>query len=78
MTERGGLTSDAGEELTGKALDLTVGKRREDVALKEVKHALSEQVSDDADVISVIEAIPQMDALVPIVLVVGGEGGEDS
>lgn len=72
------LTSNTCEELSGKALDLAVRERNEGVALEEIKDALIEQVHDDADVTPVVEAISKMDASVPVLFIVGLEGGEDT
>lgn len=70
------LTSYTRKELPGKVLDLAAGERHEAVALEEVKDALSQQIRHDANVISIIETIPQVDALVSIGLVVGGKSGQ--
>jgi hypothetical protein len=59
-------------------LDLAVRERNESIALEEIKHALIEQVHDDADVAAVVEAIPEMDASIPVLLIVGLEGGQDT
>jgi hypothetical protein len=60
------LTCNAGEQLSCKTLNLTVGERHEVVALKEVKNTLSEQVGDDADMASVIETVSKMDTSVSV------------
>lgn len=60
------LTCNASEELSGKTLNLTIGERHEMVALKEVEDTLSEQVGDDADMVSIIETVPKMDASVSV------------
>lgn len=67
------LTGDAGKELSSKALNVGAGEWCEVVPLQEVKDAFAEKVCDNADVISVVEAFPEMDASIPIVLVVGVE-----
>lgn len=72
----GWLTGNAREELPCEILDLAVRERHKTVALKEVKDALAEQVHDDTDVPPVVEAVAQMDAPVPILLVVGFERGK--
>ena len=72
------LTGYTREELSGKGLNVCTGKRREVVGLQEVKHALPIEISDDADVVAKVEALSQMDAFVPVVLVVLSEGGEHS
>lgn len=71
------LTGNAGEELAGKVLDLAVGERHKTIALEEVEHALAEKIHDDADVPSVIEAVPEMNTPVPVLGVVGSERLED-
>ena len=48
------------------------------VHLQEVEDTLAVEVGDNADVISEVEAVSKMDALVSIVLVVRCEGGEHS
>lgn len=71
------LTSNTGEELSSKALDLAVGKRDEAVALKEVKDALTEKIHDDADVAAVVKAVPKVDASISVLIIIGLEGGEN-
>lgn len=63
-------TGYAGKQLAGKVLDLRAGKGHETVALEEIKHALPQQIGDDADMIPIIEAIAQMDAFIPVLLVI--------
>lgn len=41
------LTSDAREKLSGKVLNMTVGKRRKRVGLEEIKNALPQQIGND-------------------------------
>lgn len=65
------LTSNAGKELAGKALNLAVREGDESVALEKIKDALTEEIHDYADVASVIEAIPQVNTAIPILLIVG-------
>lgn len=50
-------TSNAGEQLPGKALYLTTRKGHELVALEKVKNALTKQIRHNAYMISEIEAI---------------------
>lgn len=64
------LTSHARQQLTGKTLDLAVRERDEVVALEEVEDAGAKQIHDNADVASKIEAISQMNASIPVFLVV--------
>jgi hypothetical protein len=61
---------DAGEELLRKLLDMRAGEWHKAVGLEEVEHALPVQVGDDADVVPEVEAVPQMDTPVYVVLVV--------
>lgn len=51
-------------------MDLATGKRDEAVALEEIKDTLTQQICDDAYMVSVVEAISQVDALVTVVLVI--------
>lgn len=69
-TDEVGLTGDAGEQLSSKALDVCAGKWCECVLLEEVKDALAEQVGDNADMIAVVEAFSEMNATILVVLVV--------
>lgn len=69
-------TSNAGEQLAGKILNLAVGEGHKVVALEEVEDALAKQVHDDAYVAAVVEAIAQVDAPVAVLLVVDLERGE--
>jgi len=64
------LTSNTGEELTREALYMRARKRHELVLLEEVEHALTEKVGNDANVVLEVEAVPQVDTLVSVVLVV--------
>ena len=57
---------------------MAAGKRHKGVALEKVKHALSEQVRDNADVIAIVERVSKVYALVAIALVVGGERRQHS
>jgi hypothetical protein len=54
-------------------LDLTVREGHEIVALQKVEHALAKEIHDNADMSSEIEAISEVDATVPVLLVVGPE-----
>lgn len=67
------LTGYAGEQLPGKILNLAVWKWDEVVALEEIEHALAEKIHNDANVASVVETIPQVNASVSVVLVVQPE-----
>lgn len=63
--------SNTGEELLGKLLDVGAGERNKAVGLEEVKDTLSVEIGDNADVVPEVEAIPQMDTSVDVVLVIG-------
>lgn len=69
------LTRNAREELSRKALDLTVGKRYEMVTLQEVENTLAEEVSDNADMTSIIEAVSKMNTSVSILGIISLECG---
>lgn len=69
-------TSNAGEQLAGKVLNLAVGEGHKVVALKKVEHALTKQVHNYAYVAAVVEAVAQVDASVAVLLVVDLERGE--
>jgi hypothetical protein len=51
------LTGYTGKQLSSETLDLAVGKRHKVIGLEEVKDTLSQQIHDDADVTSIIEAV---------------------
>jgi hypothetical protein len=74
----GARTGHACEKLSCETLDLAVGERDEVVALEEVEHALAQEVHDDADVASEVEAVSEVNATIPIILVIGLEGCENS
>lgn len=77
-TEREIPTGYTREELSGKVLDLATGERNEAIPFQKVKHTLPEQIGDNADVVAVIEAIPQVDTLVAVLLIIRGERGQHS
>lgn len=52
------LTSNAGEKLPRKALNLTARKGHELVALEEVENALPKKVGNNTYVVPEIEAVP--------------------
>jgi hypothetical protein len=64
--------------LPGKALDVTVGKWNKAVALEEVEQAKIQEVCDDADMTSEIEAVSQVDASVPVLSIVLSQGLQGS
>lgn len=49
---------------------MTAGKWHKPIALEEIKHTLTQKVSDDTNVVSEVKAIPEMDAFVTIALVI--------
>jgi len=49
---------------------MTAGKWNKLIALQKVKDTLAEQICDDANVISEVESVAQVDALVSVVFVV--------
>ena len=66
-------TGNTGQELTRKTLDLTAWKRYEGICLEKVKNALTEKIRDNADVVPVVEAISEVNASIPVLLVIGGQ-----
>lgn len=58
-------------------LDVTARERHKLVGLEKVKHTLAKQIRDNADVVPEVESVPEMYALVAIVLVVGCKGREN-
>jgi hypothetical protein len=72
------LTSNTGQELACKKLDMSARKWRKAVCLQEVKHTLSIKVGDDAYVVAEIKAVPQVDAFVPVMTIVLGKCRENS
>ena len=74
----GSLTSNTGEQLPGEALDLTAWKRHEAVTLQKVEYTLAQQVRDYAYMAAKVEAVAEVYAFVPIVLVVHGKSGKNS
>lgn len=67
------LTRHAGKQLSGKVLNLTIGERHESVSFQKVEDTLAKQIHDNADVPSIIEAIPEVDASIPVFIVIGLE-----
>ena len=57
---------------------MTAGKGDKLIAFEEIKDALAEQVGDDTNVVPKVKGIPEVYALVPIVLVVLSQCGKDS
>lgn len=52
-------------------MDLAVWEGHEVVALKEVENALAEKIHHNADVVSEIEAVSEVNTSVPVLFVVG-------
>jgi len=67
------LTSNAGEELSGKALNLAVRKWHKLVALEKIEYTLTKQIHDNTNVASVVETIPKMYAAVSVFVIIGFE-----
>ena len=68
------LTSNTGQQLPRKTLDLTTGKWNEAVGFEEVKDALAEEIGDYADVVPKVEAIAKVNAFVAVFRIVHGQG----
>lgn len=64
------LTSNTREELPSKALDLTARKRHKSISFQKIENALSKEVGNDAYVVSKVERIAQVYALVSICLII--------
>jgi hypothetical protein len=65
--------SDAGEELSRKALYLCAWEGHKSVALQEIEDALAEEICDYAYMISEVERVTQVYTLVLVGTVVEGE-----
>ncbi len=63
-------TSNTSEELSSKALDLTIRKWDKGIALQKIKNTLSKQVHDNADMSAVVETIPKMYTSVSVFVVI--------
>ena len=66
------------KELASKILDVGAREGSKTVRLQEVEDTGSEKICYNTDVVEEIEAVAQMNALVAVVLIVHGEGGQDS
>lgn len=66
------------EQLASKRLYMRARKWNEAAALEEVKDREAEQRRHDTDMSSPVEAVSQLDAAVPVVLVGSTEGLQDS
>lgn len=70
------LTGNTREQLPSKGLNMCAREWCELVDLQKIKHTLSVEVGDNADMLSKVKALPQVDALVAVVLVVLRKCGE--
>ena len=59
-------------------LDLTTWKRHEAIALQEIEHTLTQQIGNNANVISEVKAVPKMNTLIAIALIVRGQSRQNS
>ena len=73
---RGQLTCNAGKQLPSEALNLAIGEGHKAVALEKVKDTLAEEVHDYADMSPVVEAVPQVDASIPVIIIIRLQCGE--
>ncbi len=64
------LTSNASQELSGKALDVGIRERNEAVAFEKIEETQVQKVCDDTDMATEVETVSEMDAPVSIVGVV--------
>lgn len=64
------LTSNAGQQLSGKTLYLAAWKWNERIRLEKVEDALPKKIRNDADVVPIIKAISEVYALISIVLII--------
>lgn len=73
----GNLTGHTGQKLTSETLDLAVGKGNKRISFEEVEDALAQQIHNNADVTTKVEAIAEMYAPVAVLWVVGFEGSQN-
>lgn len=59
-------------------MNLAVREWDEVVAFEKVKDALAEKIHDNADVATIVEAVPQMNASVPVGGIIRFQGGKDT
>ena len=64
------LTGHAGEQLAREILNLRTWERNESISFEKVEDTLPKQVCDNANVVAEVERISQVNAFVPVVLVV--------
>lgn len=67
------LTSNTGEELFSKVLDLAAREGHELICLEKVEDTLPEQIGNNTDVISKVEGVAKVYTLISIEFVVVGE-----
>jgi hypothetical protein len=72
------LTSHTCKELTCKALDLRTGKWHKAVAFEKIEDTLTQKISDNTDMVSKVEGVSQVDALVSVCFVVESKCGKDA
>lgn len=71
------LTSDTGQQLPSKALNLAVRERNELVALQKVEDTLAKQIHDDTYVTTVVKGVAKVDAAILVLGIVSLEGSQD-
>lgn len=59
--------------MPSKALDLTAWEGHESIAFKKVKDALAQKIGDYADVVTEVEAVPEMYAFISILSIIVGQ-----
>lgn len=59
-------------------MNLAVRERHKIVALEEIEHALAKKIHHDADMASKVETVPEMNAAISVLLIVGLEGRQDT
>lgn len=64
--------------MTGKVLDLSAGKGHEAVAFEKIKDTLAQEIGNNANVVAIVETVAQVNAFIPVGLVVRGQGRQDS
>jgi hypothetical protein len=69
---------NASEQLLSKLLDVRAREWHEAVRLEKVEYTLTVEIGYNANVVAEVEAVPQVDTSVDVVLVVGGQCREHS
>jgi hypothetical protein len=64
--------------LSSEVLNLTAGKWDEAVGLQEIKNTLTQQVCHDADMVSEIEAVTEVNAFVSVAPIIRSQRGQHS